>query len=425
MKRWPGNLALALASILLTLGAFEFVLRLVAPRYGYAADTEIRPDSFRIWTRKRDTVSTRVHPETGESHLVVHNNLGLRQHRDISPDKAAGEIRIGFFGDSFLENLRVPGPFQVSEVLDFLLNLHPGEFTVLNFGVSGYGTDQSYLTFRDAESARALDDVLYLFCANDLVNLYQNDLFRLDARGHLEQKLARQSPRWMQALSRLYLTYLAIDVKQRWTGAALDTPRPDPAPRSFQKRLRAARLERVKGDVTSRLTHAALTGRWSQLTESIALLRAILETWRREVEERGGRFHVVILPTPRKVDYRWLFQGYDAVDIGREFERAGIGRAWRFTNDGHWNELGNQLGAIRVFRYLEGVLGLAALDDESIEEQLFAYYASFPYSWKPTIRVSPAKLDAERSLRIRERYAGLESPERVGGRARAPRAGRQ
>lgn len=92
----------------------------------------------------------REHPDSGRKHPVIHNNLALRQQRDFSTADLAHGVNIGFFGDSFTENVRMEAPYMFQEVLDYLLNVrldNPVRFNVLNFGGDGYGTDQCYLYY--------------------------------------------------------------------------------------------------------------------------------------------------------------------------------------------------------------------------------------------------------------------------------------
>ena len=126
---WSG-LALAVGSVVIALLLAELTLRTVLPRYADAAETRRARDPYRIWAPEPNTAEVRLHPDTGLPHLILHNNLALRQHRDIAPEKAPGVRRVGCFGDSFTENRRVAGPHSYPEVLDFLLNRHGDSFEV-------------------------------------------------------------------------------------------------------------------------------------------------------------------------------------------------------------------------------------------------------------------------------------------------------
>ena len=108
--------------------------------------------------------------------------------------------------------------------------------------------------------------------------------------------------------------------------------------------------------------------------------------------------------------YAALFAGYDVIDLDRAFRRDRIGLAWKFREDNHWNEFGNQLAAVQLFRYLERVLGLEPLPDDALALRLQHYYASFPLNWKPPSSPEQARPSEGEARAIRARYTGLERP---------------
>ena len=123
MRKASVNLSLLLASLAVCLAAGEAYLRVFHPVYEYAAEAEYDLDAKRIWARGAHSASTGSHPDTGVRHLVIHNNLALRQHRNFSDGDLAAAVNIGVFGDSFTENRRLPSQYSFNEVLDYLLNL--------------------------------------------------------------------------------------------------------------------------------------------------------------------------------------------------------------------------------------------------------------------------------------------------------------
>ena len=213
------------SSVLFILGAAEIGLRLFYPKYELAADAQFKPDSLRISSRPPNTRRTVHHPDNGRTHLVIYNNHCMRQHRDFQDGDLHGATNVGSFGDSYMENVSLPGPYSFKEPLDYLLNLSESRFNVLNFGQSGYGTDQSYIAYRYTEVARRLEHVYYVFCSNDIRNIFENDLFYIDAEGQLQRNPAIESPWWIKLVSRLHITYLLQDGynrlkprKNAWTG---------------------------------------------------------------------------------------------------------------------------------------------------------------------------------------------------------------
>ena len=405
------NAALVLASVAASLVLGEGVLRLAVPRYEYAAASVHERDAGRMITREPDTAYTRAHPDTGARHPVIHNNLAMRQHRTIPLEKAPGEVRIGVFGDSFTENARIAVPYAFSEVLDHLLNASGGRFTVLNFGVDGYATDQSWLYYESAEAARDLDVVLYVFATNDVRGLYENGLLELGADGGIVRKAPPRVAWWIPVASRLYLTYLAIDVRNRIALARGGSDASyDPLEARVLEQMRSERDERTRDRTSEAIAEDFRRGEVSEGSRTwVALLQAIVERWRREAEEGGGRFYVVLLPRPKEGLAAALFPGARVVNLWEAFQSDGVEpRSWTFRHDGHWNELGNQLAAIHIYQRLAPDLGFAPLDDAGIRRALGVYYSVFGDAWRPTAWVEWGPVEPAAAAALRHRYVHLE-----------------
>ena len=215
LKSMIYGLILSLVSTVLCLAVVEVSLRMFYPKYEYAANADFNWDTSRIWRRKSNSHYTRNHPDTGRAHAVYHNNLTLRQHRNFEEQELRTAVNLGFFGDSYTENLRLPAPYSFTELTDYLLNTRVPQFNTLNLGVDGYGTDQSFLYYLDFKYAKELDYVFYVFCTNDLRNIYENNIYALDERGGLVRSQVPPSPWWVRSIRRFHTTYLVVDVLQR------------------------------------------------------------------------------------------------------------------------------------------------------------------------------------------------------------------
>jgi hypothetical protein len=406
------NVALLLVSGAVALGLAEGALRIFAPRYEYAASSVHQRDSGRLIHRKPDTAYTRPHPDTGVRHPVIHNNLALRQHRDVPVEKPDGEIRIGVFGDSFTENPRVPAPYAFSEVLDRLLNATRPGFNVLNFGVDGYATDQAWLYHQSTAAARDLDVVLYVFAANDVRGLYENDLLDLDGAGRIVRKPAPAVDWWIPLVSRFYLTYLFVDVRNRLGGAdSAGDDFYDPIEARVVEHMRSQRDTRTRDDTSDAIAGDFKQGVVSDTSRRwVTLLQAIAGAWRDGVESRGARFYVVLLPRPKEGLAEPLFDGFRVINLWRAFEERGLsGEPWRFRNDGHWNELGNHLAALFLYDGLAPDLGLEPLSAERIRRVMGEYYAAFGTGATPVDFVDAPEPVPTRDAALRNRYVPLEA----------------
>lgn len=92
------------------------------------------------------------------------NHLGFL---DVAHDstKPADVYRIGFFGDSYTEAIQVPLDSTYFRLVES--NLQEKRIECLAFGISGFGTLQSYLNCLQQMDRFDLDLVVYQFCKND------------------------------------------------------------------------------------------------------------------------------------------------------------------------------------------------------------------------------------------------------------------
>jgi lysophospholipase L1-like esterase len=97
----------------------------------------------------------RVEHESG-GYLVRVNGAGFRCEREVTPAKTPGTFRVLLFGDSFTAGDGVSNKHRYGDVLETLV---PG-VEVINFGLSGTGTDQQYLTFREFAAGLEYDLVV-------------------------------------------------------------------------------------------------------------------------------------------------------------------------------------------------------------------------------------------------------------------------
>ena len=138
------------------------------------------------------------------------------------------------------------------------------------------------------------------------------------------------------------------------------------------------------------------------------LARVILDHWAREVARRQDGFRVVLLPYARESRMATLFAPYRVLNLYEDFEVYGLPSThWTFAKDAHWNELGNLLAAIHLYRELAAELPGAPLTDSEIRRSLHAYYRAFD-GWQPPIWTDSWEVPAEELAAIRHRYLALD-----------------
>ena len=378
IKRPAVNLCLLLVSGVVGLALCEVSLRLFYPKYRHVAKAQFHPDAMRIWARTPNSRDLMNHPDTFVTHSLHHNNLALRQHRDFSAVELAAATNIGVFGDSFTENIRMAAQYSFTEPLDYLLNQGRQRFNVLNFGVDGYGPGQSLLRYEHFLYAEDLNHILYVYCYNDLENIHEADLFRMNGSGQLVRNEAIRSPWWAPLVTKLHVAYLILDVSGRLSSFFVEKER-------NSAYLRRGFNERRKG-----LERAVRQGKpdGASKKNSLAIFQQLIRRWKHLVELNGGTFSVVLLPSHppeppivdlleeegiEMVDLDDCFGNHDPIHKERPWEQS----LYRFKNDDHWNEAGNRLAAVCLYRVLEEKMGLPRLSEGRLQEILSRYYTAF------------------------------------------------
>jgi lysophospholipase L1-like esterase len=111
-----------------------------------------RPNSEGYWYRHRD----------GTKYYVTTNRHGFADsERNIEKTRP----RIALIGDSVTEFWEVEAKYRGQYAIEQLLH---DNFEILNFGVRGYGTDQTHILFATTGVQFAPDIVIYTFCVNDI-----------------------------------------------------------------------------------------------------------------------------------------------------------------------------------------------------------------------------------------------------------------
>ena len=367
MRRIVQNLSLVLFGICCGLFLIEVALYLTG-RYDDLVSQKLVVSSA-IWERPVNTIEYQNHPDLGVPVEIRTDADGVRNHTDM-PTHEKGSI-IAFFGDSFTENRRIEDRFSFTSVLDAATR--PGT-RVVNYGVDGYGLDQAYLRYKKYEQ-HDIKHVVYVFCENDLRNLYETALADV-----IDGKIRFIPPRInaiYRVIGSLRLTYLVISayyqlralVRNERAGNILKLEWSD-----VGKEQRIRFHDRYADSIVLDLLSQRSTGATLELVKKFILL---LQSWRHEVESAGRTFSVFVLPRPIDNEVALtLFRDFDG-RVVYSAEYFGDYRNFRFAHDDHWNEYGNLQAAKfilsnEVFGF-RGVVG-GILDEESLKHGIDAYY---------------------------------------------------
>ena len=401
------NFILVLSSVLASFFLVEYFLRNFYPKYEFAAErSNFTIDPIRVWSRLPSSYFDGHHPDTGEIHTVIHNNLALRQHRNFTDQQLENSLNLGFFGDSYVENVRIPVQNSFSEPLDYLLDRRLEDVNVLNFGVDAYGTDQSFLFYSQVSQTVPLDYVFYVFSVNDLRNIYENGLFNINEEGQLVNIPPRRSTWLKRRLGNYHTTYLLIDIVERMRNL-FGASHPEEALSELGRRARF-RSPRALA-IEDQLEAGSMT---RDLAWSIEVFRKLLQRWQQMVEENGGKFYVILLPRQGESNtWRIVGEGFSAIDLFQRFNENISDYNYldiRFKNDGHWNEKGNWLAAVELYRFLETEMSLTPYSDDELFGGARSYFSAFPASWRPKIGTVVDTTSLSDREVIRREYLALD-----------------
>lgn len=395
-------------SLILGLVVCELVVRIIRPDLRELAQVSYQRDSYRIFANSPNETQKRMHPDTGVEHPVLTNSLGMRQHRNFEAKKADGVTRIGVFGDSFTENVRMEAPYSFSEPLEYLLARAGNHVEVMNFAVDGYGTDQMYLQHRYDTEDLDLDIIVYLCCHNDPIDIYTNKLFKLTDEGGIEYAPEKKGGLWVKFVQRLALTYLIMQARSDSDQQLLaDVYGRD----KNQDKKDAQRLKREVHDTGISRFSKSEAG-----STALKLYAATLREWRELAEERGQEFVVVLLPRLHSLHdpIRKAIEadGAPLIDLAELISAENhMSSSLFFENDNHWNEEGNQYAAAHMFQQLSKRIGGNYADDEDfIRTVLSQYYGVFGKEPVSEVWMDPGAppLSEDDAAKLRNTYLELE-----------------
>ncbi len=333
IKRILQNAALAVLGIVAGLSIVEAVLA-VDGRYHGLVSQKLVP-SPAIWDRPANAIEHLRHPDLGIAIDSQFDSDGVRNHSAVATSRKRNII--GFFGDSFTENRRVQDRFTFTTILDAAIR---PSGSVVNYGVDGYGLDQSYLRYRKY-ARHDLRHVVYVFCENDLRNLYENGLTDVTEDGKPIFLPPHINPIY-RFIGRWHTTYFVMASYYRLKGMfAQLAPADSIAGVDWSGRLDSYRA-RLHDSYADSVVVDFLSNTPSKQTALLAgTFLLFAQAWKHEVEAAGRTFTILVLP--RELDTHVaakLFRDFDGnvVFSNRYF---GDYSKYRFRGDDHWNEYGN------------------------------------------------------------------------------------
>lgn len=237
---------LVVAAAVVALGVLELALRAWSPGLaaGSAARFELDPDL--IYRLRADNA---VRWSSAEFTEISHTNaLGLRGAA-VGAAKRPGAHRVLALGDSFTYGHGVQDDEAYPAVVETILRGRAHDVQVLNAGVPGYNTDQSYTYALRDGLALAPDVVVLGIHCSDISDNYESSLYDV-AAGELVRRDARQTRMyelgsvvgWIPAAVRQSRTFEVLVSSIEWHDA--------PSARPAVADLDAWSYEKIRLEVT-------------------------------------------------------------------------------------------------------------------------------------------------------------------------------
>ena len=223
----------------------------------------------------------------GGGYLFRTNSAGFRCRHDFAAPRQDGTRRVLLFGDSYTAGDGVSDGKRYGDVLE---ELRP-ELEVFNFGLSGSGTDQQYLIFKEMAATLDYDIVVIGVLVENIRRVAAR--YRPSATGEGDEVLLAKPYYSLTESGDLELSHVPVPRKPL-SLSELSEEDVDRGGRHEWIRKAVNRMGPQVKDTVQRLTRYQPLPQYDSATDpSWELMKAILERWIGEVEAP-----VILMPIP-------------------------------------------------------------------------------------------------------------------------------
>ncbi|RJO60857.1 SGNH/GDSL hydrolase family protein [candidate division WS5 bacterium] len=232
--------------------------------------------------------------------VIQHNSLGLR-----GPElKTTHKLRIVILGDSYTYGYGAENSGTIPSQLEWFLNVNGINAEVLNLGVGGYGTAQSFLRFQRLSYLKP-DFVIYMFCDND----------PLDNKEFIEGKKHPPLPKYHRSLIRVILRRYSIAL-QSYFQRKLLLEKPSPKPKWIFREERQNVGVRSKIDTEEQRLTTEYVNKIAELSDKIGA-QFMISYINYCVNIKG---HASLSPTTSVFNNLFKDQGYQTISAAERIE---------------------------------------------------------------------------------------------------------
>jgi hypothetical protein len=319
---------LLIFSILFSLTLIELIL-LFSGKYNNLTKNNLKP-SLAIYERANSSTQKHKHPDIDYTITNFFDADGVKNFdkKNTSHKKNI----IGIFGDSFVENIAVDKKFEYSNLLNQVMINN----TVVNYGVGGYSADQvfiRYLKYKDHD----IKHVFFLLMPGDQ-GFSTDSIFKDDGTYVISKPKLNF---FYQLLGKLNITYFMIDVyyslkslfSENYTHTKKESYNSVLANKIYKK-FYSKGLKKCEYDIFDE--------------NCMKNLSNLLMIFKKEAENNGAQFHVLIYPNKDHFEYFDKIMRLKNIDLNYFYLEDNLesgsvinGKKISFINDAHWNEYGS------------------------------------------------------------------------------------
>ena len=325
------NIFLVFSSFLISIVIIELILNILG-KYENLVNTELEA-SDSIYERPFSSFQKYKHPDLNYIIINYFDDDGVKNFTNTKTSQKKNII--GFFGDSFTENIAIDRQFEYSNVI----NNHLKNYQVVNYGVGGYSADQvflRYLKYRDHD----FKHIFYLFMPAD-TGFATDIIFNNDGTYFLNKK---EISHFYQILGKLNITYFFLDVFYI-------------SKYFLSKNYTKMNIENYNDVLANKIYRKFYSMKFDTCIKNKAFCDSnflkLLKVFKKEVESNNSKFYVLLYPNNKHIKHFKEIIKNDAENfnyfiLNKDLEYDYINKKkneYHFKNDDHWNEYGNILFA--------------------------------------------------------------------------------
>ncbi len=330
-KEWVKRLSIVLGSIVILGVLAEVVLHFtVMPYYGIPPYTFVADDEI-DYVPNPDFEGRVFNQEHPEKWIEIKMNSDGFRDREIPLEKPEGVFRVITIGDSetFPDTMNLEE--QYGKVMEKTMNEQGKQVEVINGGVSGYGTRQSFNFLKRKGMKYNPDMVIYMFVPNDV---QENVEHRYTVVGGLRVNYEwKEKPRSAAIRSFVYKNSYIMREGYRIIGAV--------------KRSTSEKKEKVISEEEFAETEKVVKELNSFLKERKIKLLVIITPGKEEVKRDEALKDMV-----RKVLEE---ESIEFLDLREEYDTLEEKRSLRWQQDSHLNQKGHQIIAEMIAKKMQTI----------------------------------------------------------------------